>query len=140
MSEFAKNFKTDLKRVNWVRTEYAYPMMKKMEETIESLEADNKALKKSVNTYKLYISEQEAEYAKLKSENTRYEKHNKTLKTELNIWNESPVTEKVRELAAKVEILDGIIELSRIYKTHPNLMGELILKELELSTTNRGEE
>jgi ParB-like chromosome segregation protein Spo0J len=43
-------------------------------------------------------------------------------------------------LTAKVEILDGIIELSRIYKSHPNLMRELILKELELSTTNRADD
>lgn len=48
MSDIEKNFKTDLKRVNWVRTEYAYPIMKKMEESIESLEADNKALTEKV--------------------------------------------------------------------------------------------
>ena len=55
----------------------------------------------------------EADNALLKSENTRYEKHNKTLKNELNIWNESPLTEKVRELTAKVKELEDILATYR---------------------------
>jgi len=69
---------------NFTDEDYVNHLNGKLEEKVLSLEADN---------------------AKLKSENTRYEKHNKTLKNELNIWNESPVTEKVRELTAKVKEL-----------------------------------
>jgi len=39
-----KNFKTDINKVKWVRTDYAYPLMCESEKTIESLEADNALL------------------------------------------------------------------------------------------------
>jgi len=45
MNLFVKNFKTDINKVKWVRTDYAYPIMCEHEKTIESLEADNALLK-----------------------------------------------------------------------------------------------
>ncbi len=45
MNLSVKNFKTDINKVKWVRTEYAYPIMCEHEKTIESLEADNALLK-----------------------------------------------------------------------------------------------
>lgn len=77
---------------NFTDEDYVNHLNGKLEEKVESLEADN---------------------ALLKSENTRYEKHNKTLKNELNIWNESPLTEKVRELTAKVKELEDILATYR---------------------------
>ena len=97
MNLSVKNFKTDINKVKWVRTDYAYPLMCESEKTIESLEADNAALK---------------------SENTRYEKHNKTLKNELNIWNESPVTEQVRVLKDKVKELEDMLFDYWVYGEH----------------------
>ena len=44
------------------------------------------------------LNELEAENKELKNKNSQYERRNKDLQKELNIWNESPVTEKVREL------------------------------------------
>ncbi len=45
MNLSVKNFKTDINKVKWVRTDYAYPLMCEAEKTIESLEADKALLK-----------------------------------------------------------------------------------------------